>query len=138
MGRKVRSSWREWSVRRVKVFGAEGETLEELEPEKPFLPEPDCYGRKSSAPNSPQRGSSNVRPTMRVQARTARESRRHHRGLRRRPAGGELNEARREALRSELDGNPVDRRAVWSWHRLHPSPTTMWYAEFRVKPVVPL
>ena len=45
------------------VFGPEGATSEELEPEKSFLPEPDCYGRKRSAPNSPQRGSSNVRPT---------------------------------------------------------------------------
>ena len=34
---------------------------------------------------------------MRVQASTARESRRHHRGIRRRPAGGERNEARRGA-----------------------------------------
>ena len=45
------------------VFGPEGATSEELEPEKTFLPEPDCYGRKTPAPNSPQRGSSNVRPT---------------------------------------------------------------------------
>ena len=45
------------------VFGPEGATSEELEPEKPFLPEPDCYGRKRSASNSRQRGSSNVRPT---------------------------------------------------------------------------
>ena len=45
------------------VFGPDGATSEELEPDKPFLPEPDCYGRKRSAPNSPQRGSSNVRPT---------------------------------------------------------------------------
>ena len=28
------------------VFGPEGATSEELEPEKLFLPEPDCYGRK--------------------------------------------------------------------------------------------
>ena len=34
---------------------------------------------------------------MRVQASTARESRRHHRGIRPRPAGGERNEARRGA-----------------------------------------
>ena len=34
---------------------------------------------------------------MRVQACTARESRRHHRGIRRRPAGGERNKARRGA-----------------------------------------
>ena len=45
------------------VFGPEGATSEELELEKSFLPEPDCYGRRSSAPNSPQRGSNNVRPT---------------------------------------------------------------------------
>ena len=45
------------------VFRPEGATSEELEPEKSFLPEPDCYGRKSLAPNSAQRGSSNVRPT---------------------------------------------------------------------------
>ena len=32
---------------------------------------------------------------MRVQASAARESHRHHRGIRRRPAGGERNEARR-------------------------------------------
>ena len=44
------------------VFGPEGATSEELEPEKSFLPEPDWYGRKRSAPNSPQRGSSNFRP----------------------------------------------------------------------------
>ena len=29
------------------VFGPEGATSEELEPEKSFLPEPDCYGRKT-------------------------------------------------------------------------------------------
>ena len=34
---------------------------------------------------------------MRVQASTARESRRHLRGIRRRPTGGERNEARRGA-----------------------------------------
>ena len=46
------------------AFGPEGATSKELEPKKSFLPEPDCYGRKRSAPNSPQRGSiNNVRPT---------------------------------------------------------------------------
>ena len=34
---------------------------------------------------------------MRVQASTARGSRFHHRGIRRRPAGGEQNEARQGA-----------------------------------------
>ena len=45
------------------VFGPERATSEELEPEKSFLPEPDCYGQKRLALNLPQRGSSNVRPT---------------------------------------------------------------------------
>ena len=45
------------------VSGLEGATSEELEPEKSFLPEPDCYDLKRSAPNSPQSDSSNVRPT---------------------------------------------------------------------------
>ena len=45
------------------VSGPEGATSEELEPEKSFLPEPGCYGRKSSAPNSSLRGSSNIGPT---------------------------------------------------------------------------
>ena len=71
------------------VFGPEGATLEELKPEKSFLPEPDCYGRKSSALNSPQRGPSNVRSTHGCSGAYSRESRRHHRGIRRRPAGGE-------------------------------------------------
>ena len=44
---------------------------------------PDYYGRKHSAPNSPQGGSSIDRPIKRVQVSTARESRRHHRGIRR-------------------------------------------------------
>ena len=44
-------------------FGPEGAASKELEPAKSFLPEPDCYGRKNSAPNLPQRSSSNVRPT---------------------------------------------------------------------------
>ena len=43
-------------------FGPEGATSEELEPGNSLLLESDCYGRKSSAPNSPLRGSSNVRP----------------------------------------------------------------------------
>ena len=45
------------------VFGPEGATLEELELEKTFLPEPDYYDSKRSKPNLPQRGSRNVRPT---------------------------------------------------------------------------
>ena len=44
-------------------FWAGGATSEELEPENSLLPEPNCYGRKSSAPNSPLRSLSNVRPT---------------------------------------------------------------------------
>ena len=42
------------------------------------------------------------------------------------------NAMERRALGSELDGNPAERRAIWNWHRLHLSPTTIWYAEFRV------
>ena len=45
------------------VFGPEGATSEKLKSEKSFLSEPKWYDRKRSAPNSPQRGSSNVRPT---------------------------------------------------------------------------
>ena len=48
----------------------------------------------------------------------------------------------RGALGSELDGNPTERRAIWSCedlrfseHRLHPSSTTtLWYADFKVYP----
>ena len=48
----------------------------------------------------------------------------------------------RRALRSELDGNSAERRAIWSHadprfsgHRLHSSPTTiLWYTDFRVYP----
>ena len=43
-------------MRRVEFFGPEGATLEELEPERLLLPKPDCYSRKSSAPNSPPKG----------------------------------------------------------------------------------
>ena len=50
-------------MRRGGAFGPKGATLEELEPEKSFLPDPDGYDRKRSAPNSPLRGSSNVRST---------------------------------------------------------------------------
>ena len=31
------------------------------------------------------------------------------------------NAMERGALGSELDSNPAERRAIWSWHRLHPS-----------------
>ena len=50
MGRKVRLSWKEWSMRRGKLFGPEGATSEELEPEKSFLPEPEAdeSGKDSS------------------------------------------------------------------------------------------
>ena len=48
------------------------------------------------------------------------------------------NAIERGALGSELDGNPAERRAIWSWHCLHPSPIITWYAEFRVKLVAPL
>ena len=48
------------------------------------------------------------------------------------------NATERGTLGSELDGNPAEQRAIWSWHRRHPSPTTVWYAESRVKPVLPL
>ena len=48
----------------------------------------------------------------------------------------------RGTLRSELDGNPAERRAIWSredprvsGHRLRSSPTTiLWYADFKVYP----
>ena len=49
---------------------------------------------------------------------------------------------KRGALGSELDGNPAERRAIWSrkdphfsGHRLHPSSaTTLLYADFLVYP----
>ena len=45
------------------IFAPEGATSDDLEPEKPLLLEPQSYGRKRSAPNSPLRDSSNIRPT---------------------------------------------------------------------------
>ena len=43
-------------------FGPEGATSEELEPEKSFLPEPDCYGRKSSSAKLAAKGFEQCQP----------------------------------------------------------------------------
>ena len=59
VGRKVHLSWKEWSMRWVGFLGQR----ERARTAKSFPPKPDCYGRKRSALNSPQRGSSNIRPT---------------------------------------------------------------------------
>ena len=52
------------------------------------------------------------------------------------------NDMERGVLGSELDGNPMERRAIWSredprysGHRIHPSSTsTLWYADSKVCP----
>ena len=59
VGRKVHLSWKEWSMRWVGFLGQRGRARTA----KSFPPKPDCYSRKRSALNSPQRGSSNIRPT---------------------------------------------------------------------------
>ena len=60
----MRLSWIKWSVRRGGAFGPEGATSEELEPNKiPSARVGLLWSKKSSAPNSPLRGSINVRPT---------------------------------------------------------------------------
>ena len=91
MSRKVRLSWRV-ELETGGVFGPEGATSEELEPENRFCQSPIVIVSllEKVQHRTRRKGvrAMSGRP-MRVQARTARESRRHDRGIRRRPAGGE-------------------------------------------------
>ena len=77
-------------MRRVEFFGTEGATSEELEPEKSLLPEQSRIVMVEKNQRRTRRKGVLAMSgrSMRIQAHTARESR-HHRGIRRRPAGGE-------------------------------------------------